>query len=476
MVRLPLAAAVRALALSLAVIPASHAATTARPGLLQTAALSAQADAGPVSTATTAIPAAANPSGPILPTPLAYARIALDFIEQAAYRVPLVDWAAVRARAEQRVESAATIADTYPIITDALKGLGDRHSSFTGPPQAVQQTAGKYNGFGFLAVLPSRIVVTVAPGSPAELAGLLVGDRIDKVDGRAPLRSGGAITVARDRNGNFPARITLTVLRKDSRNGNGNGNENGNGRRKVKTIVVKQGEVTLVSVPQTVPVPLTLGEGLAYIEVPGIVGDDAAQRSYASQLQAIIRTADAPARCGWIIDLRRNRGGYIFAMLAGLGPILGDGLLGGKRDAKGQIAKWTYAAGVVLEDANRTVAADSPYTLTHTGPPVAVLTSGLSASAAEAVAIAFRGRPLTRSFGEATLGLPTFNSRRTMPDGAFLDVMTNVDVDRLGNTYDAAVPVDERVAIDWSNIGNDRDPVLAAAARWLEAQPACSAG
>ena len=105
-----------------------------------------------------------------------------------------------------------------------------------------------------------------------------------------------------------------------------------------------------------------------------------------------------------------------------------------------------------------------------------MLTSGLSASAAEAVAIAFRGRPLTRSFGEATLGLPTFNSRRTMPDGAFLDVMTSVDVDRLGNTYDAAVPVDERVAIDWSNIGNDRDPVLGAAARWLEAQPACAAG
>ena len=475
MVRLPLAAAARtlsALALSLAVVPASHAATTARTGLVQTAArsVSAQADAGPVSTTTTAIPAAANPSGPILPTPLAYARIALDFIEQAAYRVPLVDWAAVRARAEQRAESAATIADTYPIITDALKGLADRHSSFTGPPQAVQQTAGKYNGFGFLAVLPSRLVVTVAPGSPAALAGLLAGDRIDKVDGKAPLRSGGAITVARDRNGNFPDRITLTVIRKGSRNGNGNGS------RKVKTIVVKQGEVTLVSVPQTVPVPLTMGEGLAYIEVPGIVGDDSAQRSYASQLQAIIRTADAPARCGWIIDLRRNRGGYIFAMLAGLGPILGDGLLGGKRDAKGQIANWTYAAGVVLEDANRTVAADSPYTLTRAGPPVAVLTSGLSASAAEAVAIAFRGRPLTRSFGEATLGLPTFNSRRTMPDGAFLDVMTNVDVDRLGNTYDAAVPVDERVAIDWSNIGNDRDPVLGAAARWLEAQPACAAG
>ena len=467
MVRLPLSAAVSALALSLAVIPASRAATV-RTDLVQTAArsASAQADAGPVSATTTAIPAAANPPVSVLPKPSAYVRIALDFIEQAAYRVPLVDWAAVRARAEQRAESAATIADTYPIITDALKGLADRHSSFTGPPQAVQQTAGKYNGFGFLAVLPSRLVVTVAPGSPAALAGLLVGDRIDKVDGKAPLRSGGAITVARDRSGNFPARITLTVIRTGS----------GNGSRKAKTIVVKQGEVTLVSVPQTVPVPLTLGEGLAYIEVPGIVGDDAAQRSYASQLQAIIRTADAPTRCGWIIDLRRNRGGYIFAMLAGLGPILGDGLLGGKRDAKGQIANWTYAAGVVLEDANRTVAADSPYTLTRAGPPVAVLTSGLSASAAEAVAIAFRGRPLTRSFGEATLGLPTFNSRRTMPDGAFLDVMTNVDVDRLGNTYDAAVPVDERVAIDWSNIGNDRDPVLGAAARWLEAQPACTAG
>ena len=452
--RLPRAAATVALVLALA-------------AALPAAAVSAQTDTTPNTTAdaTATTPATSTvPTAPGLPTPLAYARLALDFVEQAAYRVPLVDWQTIRARAEQRAEAAATITDTYPIIKEALKSLGDHHSSFTGPPQAVQQTAGKYNGFGFLAVLPSRLVVTIAPGSPAALAGLLVGDRIDKVDGRAPLQSGGAITVARDKNGQFPARITLTIARKGARTA----------KTAAKTIVVAQGEVTLVSIPQTVPVPLSLGPGLAYIDVPGIVGDDAAQRQYATQLQSLIRAADAPARCGWIIDLRRNRGGYIFAMLAGLGPILGDGLVGGKRDAKGQVANWTYGGGVVLEGSTRTVAVDTPYTLSRPDPPVAVLTSGLSASAAEAVAIAFRGRPHTRSFGEPTLGLPTFNSRRTMPDGAFLDVMTNVDVDRLGTTYDAAVPVDELVAIDWSNVGNGRDPVLAAAGRWLEADPACS--
>ena len=459
MLRLPRAAATGALVLVLAATLPSTA-TYAQSDPTVSPATTAPATTIPATT-TPATPAtAAVSAAPVVPTPIAYTRIALDFIEQVAYRVPLVDWAAIRARAEQRAESAATIADTYPIISEALKSLGDHHSSFTGPPQAVQQTAGKYNGFGFLAVVPSRVVVTIAPGSPAALAGLLVGDRIDKVDGRPPLRSGGAITVARDKNGQFPARITLTVTRK--------------GVRAAKTIVVAQGEVTLVSIPQTVPVPLSLGPGLAYIEVPGIVGDDAAQRQYATQLQALIRAADAPPRCGWIIDLRRNRGGYIFAMLAGLGPILGDGLVGGKRDAKGQVANWTYGAGVVLEGSTRTVAVETPYTLARPEPPVAVLTSGLSASAAEAVAIAFRGRPHARSFGEPTLGLPTFNSRRTMPDGAFLDVMTNVDVDRLGTTYDAAVPVDEPVPIDWSNVGNGRDPVLAAAGRWLEAEPACS--
>ena len=137
------------------------------------------------------------------------------------------------------------------------------------------------------------------------------------------------------------------------------------------------------------------------------------------------------------------------------------------------MAPWTYANGVIREGDLDTVRVDAPYRLSHPDAPVAVLTSGLTASAAEAAAIAFRGRAGARSFGEPTLGIPTFNTRRTMPDGSFLDVMTNVDVDRSGTPYDGPVPIDQAITINWNNIGNDADPVLVAAVRWLENQPLC---
>ena len=413
------------------------------------------------------MPAATNPPGDALPNPQAYATLALDFIEQTAYKVPAVDWTAIRAKATERIVRAQTIADTYPIIADTLKGLGDRHSSFTRPPEAVTQTAGRYNGFGFLAVAPSRVVITVVPNSPAALAGLRIGDRIDLVDGAAPTLANGTVTIKRDAAGRFPDSITLRVSRM-AKTGK---------RQRLQSaiIVIKQGEVTLISVPTTIPVPLTvLGTKYGYIEVPGIVGDPSAQQVYASELQTAIRQTDAPTRCGWVVDLRRNRGGYIFAMLAGVGPIAGDGLLGGRRDARGTVTEWRYVDGALVENGTKTVVSADPYRLLHANPPVAVLTSAISASAAEATAIAFRGRPGARSFGEATNGIPTYNTRRTMPDGAFLDVMTNVDVDRNGTPYEGPVPVDEPVAIDWSNIANDRDPVLAAAVRWLSTQPACT--
>ena len=117
-------------------------------------------------TQTSQVPAATNPPGTGLPTPQVYVKIAIDFIEQTAYRVPAVDWPAIRAKAEQQASNAASIEATYPIIAEALKALNDKHSSFTKPVAAAQQTSGKYTGFGFLAVWPSRVVVTVTAGSP----------------------------------------------------------------------------------------------------------------------------------------------------------------------------------------------------------------------------------------------------------------------------------------------------------------------
>jgi C-terminal processing protease CtpA/Prc len=106
---------------------------------------------------------------------------------------------------------------------------------------------------------------------------------------------------------------------------------------------------------------------------------------------------------------------------------------------------------------------------------VAVLTSALTASAGEAVALAFVGRPRTTLIGEPTLGLTSFNVAHAMPDGALLIVTSELDVDRNGKPYDGPIPVDQHVAVDWSRVATDDDPVLVAALAWLATQPSCAA-
>jgi C-terminal processing protease CtpA/Prc len=115
-----------------------------------------------------------------------------------------------------------------------------------------------------------------------------------------------------------------------------------------------------------------------------------------------------------------------------------------------------------------------PYQLKNPEPPVAVLTSRLTVSSGEALTIAFRGRPRTRSFGEATAGLPTTNRSIPMIDGAVLQVTTARWADRTGRVYEGRIAPDQVAEIDWTRIGSDDDPVLQAATAWLLEQPPCA--
>jgi len=49
---------------------------------------------------------------------------------------------------------------------------------------------------------------------------------------------------------------------------------------------------------------------------------------YATKVQGIIADLVSKNPCGWIVDLRRHGDGNVWAMTAGVGPILGEGELG----------------------------------------------------------------------------------------------------------------------------------------------------
>ena len=74
---------------------------------------------------------------------------------------------------------------------------------------------------------------------------------------------------------------------------------------------------------------------IGYVSVPGYKGNQPSRRTaFADELQQRVATAQAAGACGWIVDLRGNTGGNMYPMLAGLAPLIGDGVLGSFVSAK----------------------------------------------------------------------------------------------------------------------------------------------
>ncbi|MFJ9846033.1 S41 family peptidase [Kitasatospora sp. NPDC101155] len=218
-----------------------------------------------------------------------------------------------------------------------------------------------------------------------------------------------------------------------------------------------------------------LDDGIAYVSLPQVQGTRHYD-AYVRQGRAAVATANGAGACGWIVDLRADRGGYLWPMPAVLGPVLGDGPVGSFVDADGNRSTWSIQHGNAYTDGKPAGWADSE-PIARSAPPVAVLTSHRTGSSGEAVAVAFRGRPDTRSFGEPTYGVPTGNVVLHLSDGATLVLTTADDVDRTSRTYDGPIPPDEEVQNEpTAAVGGDQDRVLAAARAWLHQQPGCQRG
>ena len=194
--------------------------------------------------------------------------------------------------------------------------------------------------------------------------------------------------------------------------------------------------------------------GVAYISIPGYAGTDpTAARAYALYMFKALQEAAPAARCGWIIDLRTNGGGNMYPMLNGLEPFLGDGTLG-FFVAPSRKDPWRAPSAV----------SPSPILMPLRSAWVAVITGPHTASSGEIVAIAFRDRPNTRSFGHATAGLSTANNGFRLSDGSSLVLTVAVDADRTGRVYGGKIEPDETV---------DDPAVLDAASKWLRDSSRC---
>lgn len=216
---------------------------------------------------------------------------------------------------------------------------------------------------------------------------------------------------------------------------------------------------------RALPTGALIDDALAYLWIPGHAGGDRdADAAFADALQTLIFKLASAQPCGWVVDLRENPGGNMWPMFAGLEPLLGDGRVGAFKPPEGAATHWWVDDGVAGSgDATQAV---SRYAVSVDGPlpVVAVLTGPATASSGEAVAVAFRGRPDARSFGEPTFGVSTGNRGFRLEDGALMFVTASRFADRDGKVYGGKVVPDETVAVP---------EALPAATAWLQAHARC---
>jgi carboxyl-terminal processing protease len=89
----------------------------------------------------------------------------------------------------------------------------------------------------------------------------------------------------------------------------------------------------------------TLPPTIGYVRVGGFSGSGTAAASFTTAIQNTIRAADHDSLLGWIVDVRGNTGGNMWPMIAGIGPVLGEGLAGYFIDPTGAEILWEYRDG-----------------------------------------------------------------------------------------------------------------------------------
>ncbi|HCM78105.1 MAG TPA: peptidase S41 [Cytophagales bacterium] len=226
-------------------------------------------------------------------------------------------------------------------------------------------------------------------------------------------------------------------------------------------LITQTGEAITFSTTctDTKPPAVTIPADIGYVKIPtfGSLGVSAA--IFAEKMHGEISSQDKADLKGWIVDLRENTGGNMWAMIAGIGPILGEGNAGFFVDSDGVKNSFGYKNGAAMYDDGAVVQVSFPHTLLSTNAKVAVLMDHSTTNAAEGIAIAFTGKADTRTFGASTCGRASGNNTFSLSDGSVLYltvafIADRNEVEKRGTLIpDEAVSADMafQKAVDWIN-------------------------
>ena len=169
------------------------------------------------------------------------------------------------------------------------------------------------------------------------------------------------------------------------------------------------------------PMVELLDNNIAFIKLPAFSGNAEEGIKYANTV--LNDLLDSPQ--GAIIDLRGNRGGNMYPMIAAVHRFLPDDVILKFSSRKRPVSINTFFI-LQIVGLEKQAAIDCP---------VALLTDDWTGSSGEAVLICFRGLPNTRTFGLPTAGYCSCNQPFALPDGSQLVLTTGEDIARTGEAF-----------------------------------------
>ena len=197
--------------------------------------------------------------------------------------------------------------------------------------------------------------------------------------------------------------------------------------------------------PLVYPTAKLLDKSIGYVKIPSTIGHYNEWQWWSDSLQNSIARIQTPEIKGWIIDLRGNKGGDLTPMITSVKPFFGDTTIFTLKDRNNKLTTYKFSNGFYILEKN----SKSTKLLAYKSGienvkniPVAILIDTKSASSAEMVAIAFKGRTRTIFLGEPTAGLTICTNGFTLSDNAFFTIATGKFYDTKGNSYEHSITPD----------------------------------
>jgi carboxyl-terminal processing protease len=299
-------------------------------------------------------------------------------------------WTAFREAVSDLLQESPPPAGFNPnavMVAAMARSVNEGHTNYMTPKQyqdflAFLRGDVRYGGIGVRPKRPGVTVAEVFPGSPAEAAGVLVGDMITSVDGQ-PTAGRTLDQVTQQIRGAEGTAVTLEVERPRT------------GERLLFVIVRASIKVEYISTE------IIQGD-IAYVRLLGF-----SDQSVADRFDQFLGSLPEIEARGLVIDLRGNSGGRI--------------------DVGLRILNRFIAAGPLFDQVDRT---GRHHTHFATGPgwldpvPVAILIDEASASMSEIFAAAMHENGLARLIGKKTAGNVAGSQVFPLSDGSGLQVTT----------------------------------------------------